>query len=222
MRTHLNLPLPTTRTARAVGALALALGLGLSLTACGDDSGSSDTSTEVSDTEHNEADVAFATDMLQHHAQALSMVDLTAGRPLDPEVQAVADQIRAAQGPEIETFTDWLTDWDEEVPATVRDHANAGHDMGEAGADDMDESMGGMDSDMPGMMSADEMSALAAAPDAEFQTMWLEMMVEHHTGAVEMATTETRDGRYRPAIDLATTIIESQSAEIETMNGLLG
>ncbi|WP_248581095.1 DUF305 domain-containing protein [Nocardioides sp. InS609-2] len=202
-----------TRTTRALGALTL--GLALTVTACGSDD--TDTAPQVSTTEHNDADVAFATDMLQHHAQALSMVDLTLDRPLDPEVQQLAEQIRDAQAPEIETFTDWLTDWDEEIPETMRDHSNAGHDMGE-----MSDSMEGMDSDMPGMMSADDMTHLEDAPDAEFQTAWLEMMTEHHEGAVQMARSETEDGQYKPAIDLAEDIITSQSAEIETMKGLLG
>ena len=138
------------------------------------------------------------------------MVDLTIGRTLDPEVTALAEQIRAAQAPEIETFTDWLTDRDEEVPETVRDHANAGHDMEH------------MDSDMPGMMSADDMTALEEAPDGEFQTMWLEMMIEHHEGALEMANLETEDGQFKPAVDLAVDIVASQTAEIDTMRGLLG
>jgi uncharacterized protein (DUF305 family) len=209
------------RTTRALGATLITATLALALTACGadEDDGASQ---ELSATEHNEADVAFASDMLQHHAQALSMVDLTLDRPLSPEVQQLADQIRTAQAGEIELFADWLTDWDEEVPATVRDHANAGHDM-----DDMDHSEGmdgmeGMDSDMPGMMSGAEMSALQDAPDAEFETLWLEMMIEHHTGAIEMAEAEQEDGRYEPAVTLAGEIVELQAAEIATMEELLG
>jgi uncharacterized protein (DUF305 family) len=208
----------TNRTTRALGALTLTLGLGFGLSACGnDDKSGDDTSAEVSTTEHNDADVAFASDMLQHHAQALSMVDLTQERILDPDVQALAEQIREAQGPEIETFTDWLTDWDEEIPETMRDHANAGHGDGEMG-----DSMEGMDTDMPGMMTADDMTALENAPDAEFQTMWLEMMIEHHTGAVDMAATEESDGQYKAAVDLAKDIQTSQTEEIETMKGILG
>ena len=203
---------------RALGATTLALTLALSATACGnEDDGSSTTATETSETEHNDADVAFASEMLQHHAQALSMVDLTMERPLDPEVTDLAERIRAAQAPEIETFTDWLTEWDEEIPETMRDHSNAGHDDG-----DMGDSMEGMDADMPGMMSAEDMNALQDAPDDEFQTMWLEMMVEHHKGAVEMAQAQVDDGQYQPAIDLAEDIVASQTAEIETMEGLLG
>ena len=74
---------------------------------------------------------------------------------------------------------------------------------------------------MPGMMTADDMDALENASDAEFQDMWLEMMVEHHEGAVEMAETEQEDGQYTPAVDLAGQIIDAQTQEIETMQGLL-
>lgn len=204
----------TNRTTRALSALTLTAALALTAGACGNDDTSTDTSSEVSTTEHNDADVEFASNMLQHHAQALSMVDLTIDRPLDPEVQQLAEQIREAQAPEIETFTDWLTDWDEEVPETMRDHVNSGHDM-----DDMGGSMD--EENMPGMMTSEDMGALEDASDDEFQTMWLEMMIEHHEGAVEMAKTEQSDGQYKPAVDLAGDIVESQSAEVETMRGLL-
>ncbi|CUR59849.1 Lipoprotein [metagenome] len=206
-----------TRT-RALGALALTLALGVGLTACGDDGSDAATKAEVSTTEHNSADVAFASDMITHHAQALSMVDLTLDRDLDPEVQALAEDIREAQGPEIETMADWLTAWGEDVPATMRDHVNGGHDM-----DDMSDNMDDMGhDDMPGMMSADDIDELENSSDAEFQDMWLEMMIEHHEGAVEMAQTEQSDGRFKDAVDLAGQVITTQTAEIETMKELLG
>ena len=208
-----------TRT-RALSALALTLALGAGLTACGDDTEPA-TKAEVSTTEHNDADVTFATDMIQHHAQALSMVDLTLDRNLDPEVQSLAEDIRAAQGPEIETMADWLTKWGEEVPETMRDHANAGHDGGDM-SDTMDDMDHGDGDEMPGMMTADDMDALENATDAEFQDMWLEMMVEHHEGAVEMAETEQADGQFKDAVDLAGQIIDAQKQEIETMKDLLG
>lgn len=207
-------PRPITLVRRPTALLgSLVLGLALTLTACSGD----DTTAQVSETEHNDADVAFASDMIQHHAQALSMVDLTVDRTLDPEVQQLAEDIREAQGPEIETMTDWLQDWDEEVPETMRDHSNAGHDT-----EGMGESMEGMDSDMPGMLSADEFDRLENAPDADFQTMWLEMMIEHHEGAVEMAQDEQEEGRYKPAVDLAEDVVETQTEEIEKMESLLG
>lgn len=53
------------------------------------------------------------------------------------------------------------------------------------------------------------------------RTTWLEMMIEHHTGAVEMAETQVDGGQYQPAIGLAKDIIASQNAEIQIMEGLL-
>lgn len=202
------------RMKRALTALTLALALALS--ACGNDS--SDDSVEISATEHNDADVEFATAMIPHHAQALSMADMTMKRDLNPEVADLVEEIRAAQGPEIETMTDWLTDWDEEIPETMRDHVNSGH-----GDSNADEQMEGMDQtdDMPGMMSAEDMTALEKASDAEFQRMWLEMMVEHHKGAVQMAETEKAEGQYEPAVKLAEQIISSQEEEIQEMEQLL-
>jgi uncharacterized protein (DUF305 family) len=195
------------------------LAVGLLLTGCGEDTSDGSDSADAG-ADHNAADVAFASDMIQHHAQALAMVDLTVERALDPEVQALAEAIRAAQGPEIETMTDWLTEWGEPVPATVRDHVNADDDHGgEHGDDGEDGDDTGMD--MPGMMSDEQMDELESATDADFQDLFLELMIEHHEGAVEMAQTEQDDGRYPPAVSLAEQIEAAQAVEIETMQGLL-
>lgn len=79
-----------------------------------------------------------------------------------------------------------------------------------------------MDSmDMAGMMSGAQMADLEGASGAEFDTMFLTMMIEHHNGAIEMANTEIADGKNADAIALAEAIVEAQEAEIETMQGLL-
>lgn len=203
------------RTTRALAVITV--GFSLLLAGCGDDEPAVDTQSGNTRTDHNTADVAFASDMIQHHAQALAMVDVTVERDLDPEVAQLAEDIRAAQGPEIETMTDWLTQWGEPIPATVRDHVNTedgDHDM-----EGLEEDDTGMD--MPGMMSDDDMAGLEAAGGAEFQDMFLTMMIEHHEGAIEMAQTEQEDGEYSPATSLAEEIEVAQAAEIETMQGLL-
>jgi len=210
--------------------LAVALttgGLLFALAACGDDGDNDDAQAEHTASNgdvFNDADVDFATAMIPHHAQALTMVDLTRGRRLSPEVRQLTEDILAAQAPEIEDMVDWLTAWDQPVPATARDHVNAedsdgmgGHDMdGTGGMDDMD------DSDMPGMMTDEELADLEAAPGPEFEDMWLEMMIEHHEGAIEMAKDEQADGVFGPAIDLAESIETSQQAEIDQMREFLG
>jgi len=195
-------------------ALAAALTLTVTLSACAGDTEPAKApdavQTAANGDEFADTDVAFATQMIPHHAQALQMVDLTNGRDLDPSVSALAEDIRAAQGPEIEQLVDWLTAWDEPIPETARDHENA-------------ESGGGMDDmDMPGMMSAAELDELAALDGAAFEQRWLELMVEHHRGAIEMAETEQAGGRFAPAVELAGAIAEGQTAEVTEMEGLLG
>ncbi len=153
-----------------------------------------------SDDDHNAADVTFATDMIPHHEQAVQMADLAESRSSDPDVLDLAAQIRAAQDPEIQTMSGWLSGWGEPVP----------------------EEMDGMDTGaMPGMMTGQEMADLAAAAGADFDALFLEAMIEHHTGAVQMAQTEQADGQYADAIDLAGQIEEGQTAEIATMQDLL-
>lgn len=196
-------------------AFATAATLALSLTACGGDDPADDPSavqTAENGDVFNGADVAFASDMIPHHTQAIEMVDLTEGRTLDPEVQQIADAIRDAQAPEIETMSRWLTSWGEEVPET----SEGGHDMSDMGGDS-DADMGSMS----GMMTPEDMAGLANASDAEFQDMWLSMMIEHHTGAVEMAEAEQADGEFADAVALAEQIESSQTEEIATMEDLL-
>jgi len=173
----------------------------LALAGCG----SNDTTSGGSTKDFNDADVAFATEMIPHHQQALVMVVMTEGRSLDPEFEKLTEEIKKAQTPEIETMSGWLEDWGQE-PA---DHA--GHGMDGMGMDEM-----------PGMMSNDELSALNESGPRTFEDRWLAMMIEHHEGAIEMAEVEQADGRYQPAIDLASSIATSQEAEIATMKRLRG
>jgi uncharacterized protein (DUF305 family) len=151
----------------------------------------------------NDADVVFAQGMIAHHEQAIEMADIA----LDPtigasaEVQDLATRIKAAQDPEIEAMTGWLTAWGQPVQMDT----SGGHDM----------------SSMEGVMTAEEMDALGAATGAEFDTMWLEMMIRHHEGAISMAETVKASGSNADVLALAEQIITTQQAEIEEMQALL-
>ncbi len=72
-----------------------------------------------------------------------------------------------------------------------------------------------------GMMSAQEMGDLEKSSGAGFDRMFLTMMIRHHEGAVEMATTESKDGRFEPAKALAQQISSAQKAELAEMKALL-
>ncbi|MEU9591279.1 DUF305 domain-containing protein [Streptomyces sp. NPDC048219] len=157
---------------------------------------------------HNAADVAFAKGMIPHHRQAVEMAGLAPGRARSAEVKKLAADIKKAQDPEIRTLSGWLTSWGEEVPAEgAMDHSV--HGMAGTGG-------------MGGMMTAQEMTELESASGTAFDTAFMEMMIKHHEGAVEMARTEQADGAHEPAVKMAGEIITSQGAEIERMNTLLG
>lgn len=184
--------------------VAFAVVAALTVAGCGSDTDSNG-STGSSGGQFNDADVTFAQSMIPHHEQAVEMATMAQERASSTEVEQLADKIEAAQGPEIDTMTGWLEDWGQEVFS--------------------DDSMGGMDhsgSDMPGMMSDADMGSLGTATGAEFDQMFLEMMIEHHTGAIEMAKTEQQDGENPDAIALAEKIEADQTAELAQMEDLLG
>jgi uncharacterized protein (DUF305 family) len=152
----------------------------------------------------NEADIEFATMMVPHHTQAVAMADVALTQAADPKVKALAKRIKAAQGPEIERMSAWLTGWGEPVPGAV-----GGHEMP------------GMAKDTGGMMSAQEMTDLGKATGSAFDRMCLQMMVRHHQGAVDVARTELAKGANPESKKFAQSIVDSQSAEIAEINSIL-
>jgi uncharacterized protein (DUF305 family) len=153
---------------------------------------------------NNADDVAFAQGMVPHHQQAIDMAKLVPTRSQNPKVLELAKKVEAAQDPEITKMNEWLKAWG--APAST--------------------SMPGMDhgsghGSMPGMMSAEDMKMLEQAKGAAFDKMWLEMMIKHHEGAVEMAKTELAKGSSADAKKLAQEIIDAQQKEITEMQGLL-
>lgn len=158
---------------------------------------------------HNDADVTFVQGMLPHHRQAVEMADLVAGRSGNAEVVDLAARIGGGQQPEIDTMTGWLQEWGAAAPAGGTEHGAMEH--------------GGMDhGGMGGMMTPEQMQGLDVASGPAFDRMFLEMMTAHHSGAVEMARVEIRDGADPDALALAQRIIDTQQAEITEMRTLLG
>jgi uncharacterized protein (DUF305 family) len=154
----------------------------------------------------NDADVMFAQMMIPHHEQAIEMSDVILGKEgVDSEITDLATQIKEAQGPEIEQLSTWLDEWGAEQPddSMDMDHGSMG-----------DDSMGGM-------MSEEDMQALEDAEGAEAGRLFLEQMIVHHEGAIEMAQTEVEDGANEAAVEMAGTIVSSQTSEIQTMEDLL-
>ena len=170
---------------------------------------SSSTTTAIPATaNYNATDIGFAQGMIPHHAQAVEMADLALANTTNPDVLSLAKQIKAAQSPEIEKLSGWLRQWGQPVPSAA---------MGSMGRD-----MTGMSGMMmDGMMSQADMEKLGKSTGSAFDRLWLELMIQHHEGAVKMAKSEVAGGKNPDAIALAQSIITSQQAEISTMESLL-
>lgn len=148
----------------------------------------------------NSADGTFAMDMIAHHQQAIDMADMLLDKQgVDDRVTALAREIKAAQDPEIEAMKGWLED--------------LGIMTDDSGMEGMDHS--------GGMMSDEDMAALDGATGADASTLFLTQMTEHHRGAIAMAQQELDNGESADALALAQKIIDTQTAEIATMQSIL-
>lgn len=170
-------------------------------------------------TAHNPADVTFAQGMIPHHQQAVEMAKLAAQRASSAQVKELAASIQAAQQPEIDQMTGFLKSWNASVPAEGNSTGGmSGMDHGDMGnMPGAKQGSGGM----PGMMSASQMQQLGKASGAEFDKMFLDMMIGHHEGAVEMSKTELSAGQNSDAKALAQRIIDAQNREITQMKTML-
>ncbi len=166
--------------------LVLALVSLLILTGCA-------TSSENSNGAFSSQDIMFAEMMIPHHEQAIEMSDLAFANTTNPDVLALAEQIRAAQEPEIELMKSW---------PGVDLGGHAGHTM-------------------MGMLDENEMEMLRVTTGADFDRLFLEGMIKHHEGAIDMAEM-INDSRNPEVAKLGKAIIESQSSEIAAMKALLG
>lgn len=171
------------------------------LAACG---GSHEAETHASPSA-NADEIAFAQLMIPHHQQAVAMADLALAQGQSPEVEALAWQIKAAQQPEIDEMSAWLTKWG--APSAMP-HATESGDH-----DGMD--MGGLT--MSGMQSEEQLAALAAARGRAFDRIWLGMMIEHHEGAIAMAKQVDAATTNPEVTALAAAIIAAQAEEIAVM-----
>ncbi|WP_327028599.1 DUF305 domain-containing protein [Micromonospora sp. NBC_01740] len=147
---------------------------------------------------HNSMDIWFVRMMIPHHAQALEMAELAGDRAGDPALRALAERIRASQGPEIGLMRGWLQ-------ARGLSTEVAGHDH----------------EGMRGMQTPEAIRQLAAARGAEFDRLFVRMMTEHHQGAVQMATDLLKVGADLTLSEFANSVATEQTVEIDRMRELL-
>lgn len=164
------------------------------------------------------ADVDFMTGMIGHHAQALIISELAPENNASAEIQVLAARIINAQHDEIASMQQWLADRDQPVPEIHIDGLNLMIHGLEGHGSHADHT------NMPGMLSQDQINELSEVKGSEFDRLFLEYMIEHHNGAVIMVNElfET-DGAVQDeeAFRLAADIQVDQITEIERMRMML-
>ena len=168
---------------------------------------------------HSAADVRFMSDMIPHHQQALDMSELAPERSQSHELLGLARRIDTTQRDEIEFMEQWLRDRGEAVPdrdwlphVLPAAHAHHGHHHhhGEHG--------------MEGMATPEQMAELEAAEGEAFDRLYLELMIEHHRGALVMVDdllAQPASAQDPALYEFATDVKNDQAAEIDRMTVLL-
>lgn len=154
----------------------------------------SEAATAVPSATANAADIKYVQDMVVHHRQALDMSLLAPTRAESTQLKSLASRIKDAQGPEIQYMTTWLREQQQTVP----DH-HAAHEG------------------MPGMATPAQMEALKAAKGKDFDRMFLELMINHHLGAIKMSEQVLTSGSHIRIEELASDVSVTQAAEIRRM-----
>ena len=168
------------------------------------------------------ADAGFARDMQVHHQQAVEMAMLIRDRTDDPAVRQLAYDIATGQAQQAGQMYGWLASWGLPqfgepamtwMSRPALDGSGHGHEVGDP------EHVPG--ESMPGMATHAELDTLSNLSGVEAERMFLELMIAHHEGGVEMAEAILDRSDTPVVVDLASGIIVAQSAEIDLMTRLL-
>lgn len=154
---------------------------------------------------YTDADVAFMTGMIHHHAQAVLMASWAPSHGASPTLQTLAERIDVSQKDEIALMSRWLRERGLPVPSADPAHSMHGPLM-------------------PGMLTPDQLAELDRARGAEFERLFLTFMIRHHQGAITMAEdlfaapgSAQEDVIFRFASD----VYADQMAEIDRMTQML-
>lgn len=147
----------------------------------------------------NGADVSFATDMAQHHAQTLQLVNLQVTRTLPTSAWTWTEGTRTRRIAELRTLTRQLKAWDKPVPETGMQHADEGKHVA-------------FDTDIPGVAAEADVHALEQMRGSRLAAAWLKLMVAHEQGAAQLAKDEVDNGQNADAIAYAREDLERHEA----------
>jgi uncharacterized protein (DUF305 family) len=154
---------------------------------------------------YSEADVKFMQGMISHHAQALEMTTLLATRSERDVMHQLAKRIELSQEDEIKMMQEWLSARGLGVTDVKAHHAHGAHLM-------------------PGMLTPEEMKSLEDSRGVEFDRLFLQLMIEHHKGAltmVEELLAQPGAAQDSQLFAFTSDIVADQSMEIDRMDVMI-
>ncbi len=169
-------------------------------------------------------DVEFMQGMIMHHAQAVEMTALINDRTDNERLRLLGSRISQSQSSEMSFMKRWLTARGRSTEMQMSGMGGM-NDMSDHSGHHMDHNKMEHDMMMPGMLTPEQMKALAAAKGDEFDRLFLEGMIQHHTGALIMVKDlfdSAGTGQDAELFNFATDVDSGQRAEIRIMQSMLG
>ena len=156
----------------------------------------------------NSPEAGFLRDMQTHHHQAVEMAMIIRDRTSDEQLKFMATDIAFGQETEIGMMTGYLDAWGlsfagDDPPMAWMDHPLKDGEL------------------MPGMATDEQLQQLQTLPVDEAEVLFLQLMIRHHQGGVEMAQAILARSDNALTTDMANRMIRVQSSEIDTMNTFL-
>ncbi|BCB88289.1 DUF305 domain-containing protein [Phytohabitans suffuscus] len=146
----------------------------------------------------NPTDVMFLQMMLAHHEPAATLLELGRGKATRADVRGLAGELATAVAAETRTITGWLESWGEPLVSTAHADAHAAH--------------GGLPA-----LGDKEIAELGRTGGAEFDTAFLNLLIGHQHGAVELARMEATSGQNPQVKELAARTDEATRAQIQQL-----
>jgi uncharacterized protein (DUF305 family) len=168
-------------------------------------------------------DVGFAQDMRVHHLQAVTMAGIERDRTTDPVLRGIAFDIESTQLAQLSQMAGWLTVWEQpELPAPGAGHMGW---MSEGGTHEHSNGDGGKTTGavqrMPGMATTEEVNRLRKLSGTEMDVLFLQLMLRHHQGGLEMAQYASQHASEGYVRNLAQKVVSSQKNEVGLMTEYL-
>ena len=165
----------------------------------------SETAIAIANTSYTAADVDFMQGMIIHHYQAFLMSEMATSRTNNQTILDLAGRIDISQQDEISFMENWLLDMGQTVPDPSKSNHMHHHKM-------------------MGMATPEQMQQLSQSDSTDFDRMYLNLMIKHHEGAIDMVDrlNEYPGSAYDPQLyEFVSDLTNDQGVEIERMNGIL-